>query len=200
MDFTSILEEATARTGVSETISRSDTILKLAERHLNKELRGSSKMQTTLDITTDASGNYTVPADFNGVKSLFKGRVKLHNTVQEYLKSYDGEYGYRVVGSAIETGLPNTTLSLTYYATLPNLKTNTTNWLSNEDPELYIYAIMWQALTFQAMREDDMQKIQTLQLKASNMRSYLNELISSFVKNDVVNSYQGMRVNVRAVQ
>ena len=200
MDFTEILEEAATRTGISEIATRFDTILTLAERYLNREIKGASRSHTSLSITTDANGEYTLPSDFNGVKSLYKNKQRLPNRPAKYIEGYDGNHGYYIEGTTLKTNLLSTPLTLTYYANLPSLKDNTTNWLSTYDPELYIYAIMWQGLSMANMVESDPNKFGLLSSKTLATKGYLDELISNFRQNDMTNQYGSMRVNVGAVQ
>lgn len=200
MDFTEIFEEAVARTGVSEIANRFDTILKFAERHLNKELQGASESSTTIDVTTDLDGNYTLPSDYNGIRSVYKGTQKLHNSTENYIRSYNGINGFRIQGMILKTNLPNTDLSITYFANLPNLKDNTTNWLSNDDPEIYLYAIIWQGLTFAGMKTVDAQELSMMMTKGSSAKAYLDELIRKFHQNDALRKYSNIRINPGAVQ
>lgn len=200
MDFTEILEEAASRTGINELATRFDTLLTFAERYLNRELKGASRSHTTISITTDSNGDYTLPSDFNGVKSLYKNERRLPKTTQEYITGLRGQGGYYIQGTTLKTNHLDTPLSLTYYANLPSLKDNTTNWLSTYDPEIYVYALMWQGLSFASMKEDDPEKFNALSTKTAATKAYLDQLIRIFRENDMTNHYGSMRVNVGAVQ
>lgn len=200
MDFTEILEEAVARTGVPEIANRFDTVLKFAERHLNRELQGASRSVASVAITTDANGDYTLPSDFNSIKSVYKGTQKLHNSTEDYIRGLQGKNGFYIDNTTLKTEFANTDLSVTYYANLPPLKDNTTNWLSTYDPEIYLYAVMWQGLSFAGMQTNDAKQLQLLVTKGGSAKAYLDELIRKFKENDRINKYAGIRVNVGAVQ
>lgn len=200
MDFTSLIEEAVTRTGLPQIATRYETILELAENHLNRAIKGASKSITEITITTDASGDYALPSDYNGIKSVYKNRSPLHNSTQEYMDILEGKNGYRIVGSTLKTNLPNTELSISYYASLPTLRTNDTNWLSSDNAEIYIYAIMWQGLTQASMQAKDQNEMALFTAKILPARSYLDQLVSEFKENDRGNRIAGMRVNVGAVQ
>ncbi|MEM6602513.1 MAG: hypothetical protein AAF621_00530 [Pseudomonadota bacterium] len=200
MDFTSILEEASARSGVSEIATRFDTILTLAERYLNRALKGASRSTTTISVTTDANGDYNLPSDYNGLKSVFKNKQKLHNATEQYVRGFEGKNGFYIQGTTLKSQLPNTDLSISYYANLPTLKTNTTNWLSDEDSEIYIYAVMWQGITFASMKAKDRAQIDILSTKIGPAKAYLDELISQYKENDRLNRISGIRVNIGAIQ
>jgi flagellin-like hook-associated protein FlgL len=202
MDITSILEEAMARTGLPEVATRSNTFIQLAESQLNKELQGALKTLTTIAITTDINGNYTLPADFNSIQSLYneKGVIMDHSHESLIKSTVKYMHGYYIENGIIKTNLINTNFSLTYYKNIPSLNGIATNWLSEYDPEIYIYAIMFQALTFASMQASAPEQLGLLSSKTQAAKMYLDSLIDQFKQNDHINRYAGAKISIRAAQ
>jgi hypothetical protein len=124
----------------------------MGEAYLNRKLR-TREMLTRNDAFTVDSRYETVPTDFAGVKQFVLQRTPVVNLDsitpdmivqqrQRYTSSGIPIY-YSVIGSSFEfLPTPNDTFTATllYYQRLPALVTNTTNWLLDAHPDLYLWA------------------------------------------------------------
>ena len=142
MDLPELIAETVERTGDSGVPTRASIYLQFAEADLNKRLRVGAN-ETVVTLTTDASGNVNLPADYSELRSLFIAGMPVRNTA---LPSIEDKLtpGYTIQGHRLLTTYANTPVTLHYYAAVPTLQTTGTNWLIVAEPEVYIYAMMRQ--------------------------------------------------------
>jgi len=142
MDLPELIAETVERTGDSGVPTRASIYLQFAEADLNRRLRVGAN-ETVATLTTDASGNVKLPADYSELRSLFIAGMPVRNTP---LPSVDDKRtpGYTIQGNRLLTTYANTPVTLHYYAAIPTLQTIGTNWLIDAEPEVYIYAMMRQ--------------------------------------------------------
>ena len=138
-----------------------------AEAQLNRDLR-CQQMVTRTTITIDASV-VAVPTDFLAPRSVRITSFNPSKTLQwvtteqmDDLLDFTDANGdcprhYTVEGSNFrfspDPGVGPFTASLSYYAKLPPLVTNATNWLLSLSPDLYLYAALMNSAPY--LRADD---------------------------------------------
>jgi hypothetical protein len=163
MDLPELIAETVERTGDSGLPTRASLYLQLAEVDLKKRLRIGAN-ETVATLTTDASGNVNLPADYSELRSLFIAGMPVRNTA---LPSVEDKLtpGYTIQGHQLQTTYANTPVTLHYYAAIPTLQTTGTNWLIVAEPEVYIYAMMRQVY----LAKLDVEKAQACDVVLSNL-------------------------------
>jgi hypothetical protein len=153
-DYASLRTAITAQAFGNTTL---DTALavQLAEAKLNRRLK--TRRQTTTATGSASAATFALPADFAGVRAL-----RLTSAAGNYaklepvsldrmdeLKATSNVAGapacYAIRGDAVEL-YPEpsqaTPYQLSYYAKLPALASNSTNWLLADHPDVYLTACM----------------------------------------------------------
>jgi hypothetical protein len=145
------------KTAVQDWLDRSDysavadDMILLAEGNLNLILKHRKMIAST--TLTPSSGAITLPDDF-----LYPQRVIAQTSVPRTLTSIgdpEREYNtnesgtpihYRIEENTIVTfPASNVDIKLSYYQEIPPLATNSTNWLLDKYPNLYLTACMLEA-------------------------------------------------------
>lgn len=150
MDYPELVLEAALRSGAPEIPARAVHFVTQAERDLEKVLR-VRQMEAMATLTADADGKATLPADFLAART-------------------DGKRSWPVSGDDI-LARPDETFDLTYYAKLPSVVTNGTNWLLDLEPEIYVQAVL--AQIYAAMSDERL--IPTGQVLAERVRAFIRE-------------------------
>lgn len=138
--------------------ARIPEFIELAEAGLNRELR--VREMETVDSDTISSNQITLPSDWLAFRSLWvtqsSERYQLQQyTVEQVNSGYNTgttmPYGFYVAGDTVYF-YPDADASYTayfiYYAKIPDLATNSTNWLLTSHPDVYLYASLLQAEPF----------------------------------------------------
>lgn len=149
-----------------------DDAVRLAEGHLNLELR-SREMLASTDITiTDGVG--TLPTDFLGAHSVilkttprrvldqvsFEAQDAMTDTTQSGIGCT-----YSIYGESIRVApRPTQDVELLYYQEIPNLESNSTNWLMTKYPNIYLTACQMEIYRY--LREDRDMEIEAKRLQA----------------------------------
>lgn len=146
------LSNYTHRTDLS---AEYDTWIGLVESELNLELRTRQQIiATTLSATTNT---VALPADFLQMRNLELATSPiepLRFVTSEQRDLYDRQAStgkprlYDIVGSNLilsPTPDQTYTLNIEYYAKIPALPTNATNWLITNFPHVYLYGCLAQA-------------------------------------------------------
>ncbi len=141
-DWSELIAEVVTRTGDGSVATRAEMLTGFAESDLNRRLR-MGQMETQATLTTDADGTATLPADFLQLRGVKSGIDKLTGCTFDELDSR--YYGFTIIGGSLRTRFSTADLTLNYYAKLPGLVANGTNWLLELAPELYLVAIQRQA-------------------------------------------------------
>lgn len=145
----------------TDTIIPTDICIQLCEANLNRRLR-THWQESTINIpTVVAQASYALPGDFLEVREL-----SITSTSPVFVLDYlspaqlDDTWGlsttslpanYTLESTNLRLGpLPDAvyTLRLEYFATIPALATNTTNWLMGVGPDLYLYGSLTEAEIF----------------------------------------------------
>lgn len=164
---------ATLCSAAADYLNRADlttqitTFVALAEAKLNRKLRVRDMLtKTTLTSTNKLA---TVPSDFLEQYSLEADVTassvdgpRLTFITDEEAKMWKaaritGQARYYFITNGTIELLPaptsNQTLKMTYYAQIPALATNSTNWLLTKSPDLYLYGTLLEAQPY--LKDDD---------------------------------------------
>lgn len=155
------------------------TCTRLAEAHLNREIRHTEMLtETTL---TPSSGEVTIPAGFVGVSSVVvqdSPKRVLNSFPKDYVESnYDTTVSglacvYYVMGRTIRMfPKPTNDVVLQYYQQIPGLEANSTNWLFDDHPDIYMTAVQLEIYRYLKMDAD-------VQVEAQRLEAMIHELNS----------------------
>jgi hypothetical protein len=158
---------AELKDSIADWLNRTDLtnvipdFITLAEAQLNKEVR-NRKMIKRATATIDSQYS-AVPADWlqtvdfvveaNPVVTLeFITNEQLDKLRRTYTSGGTPKF-YTIVGQELEVlPIPDSgtlTGEITYYSKIPSLSaTNTTNWLINSSPDIYLYATLLQSAPY----------------------------------------------------
>lgn len=153
MDYPELVLEAALRSGIPEFPARAEHFVRQAERDLEKALR-VGQMEATASLTANSDGEAPLPVDY--LAAISPCLV--------------------ISGGNIITA-PDQAFDLNYYAKLPSVITNSTNWLLELEPEIYINAVLLQAFAAQA---DD---------RTGPIGQILNERLRAFKREDAIARY-----------
>ena len=108
--------------------------IELAEARIRRNLMGYQREVTSV-ILADANGAFSLPTDFLGMRAIYyQARPYRYNISGTTATVIDGA-GYA--------------LDVTYFGKLPALTdSNTTNWLLDEAPDVYLWLVKAQAREF----------------------------------------------------
>lgn len=166
MDYPELVTEVALRSGAPEIPARAAYFVTQAERDLEKTLR-VRQMEAEVDLTADANGKAALPADFLAFRT-------------------DGRSSWPVAGDDIVVK-PDEEFTLRYYAKLPSIVTNSTNWLLNLEPEIYVQAVL--AQVYAGMSDERL--IPTGQILAERIRAFKRE--------DAIARYGAQKINIAGV-
>ena len=162
MNYIDLVAEAAARADVPGVAARAAYYVGQAENYLNKALRIAGQEKTEI-LATDSAGEADLPADFLQLRSTGSAAV----------------YGNRLL-----TGVVDGHVTLTYYAKLPPLAENGTNWLLDAEPETYLQAVLLQIY----MTANDAPKVQATS-------QVLGTLLEAIKRQDRMARYNGQRID-----
>lgn len=158
-DYTSLKSAVTAwleRDGDTSLSAQLPTIISMSESWLKRQLVGYQREITTT-LAADADGVVALPSDFIGIRSVYFGTRPYKYSISGTSLTVNNGAGY--------------TFDVTYYASLPALSDeNTTNWLLELAPDVYLYACMAQASAF----SQDWQNAAIYEAKATQFLEELN--------------------------
>ena len=150
MNYSDLVVECAMRCGVPEFPARAGHYVQQAERDLEKVL-SVGQMEAVADLSTDGDGIAPLPADFSRLRAVH------------------GNGSLAISGADAWTGVPSGTVRIYYYARLPGLEANGTNWLLDTDPEIYIQAVLAQVYASR-LDERAAPTVQTLQSRIDALR------------------------------
>lgn len=145
----------THRTGDTTFTDMVPDFIKLAEVRFNRILR-TTDMEETLASTALVDGAASLPAGFLAFKELrYVGDVNytLQPKPIEWIRAQasntgDGAQYFAVTGSQVVCWPEAGSIRGTYYEEIPDLATNSTNWLLTAHPDLYLFATLVEAALF----------------------------------------------------
>ncbi|MBN8945223.1 MAG: hypothetical protein J0H01_37315 [Rhizobiales bacterium] len=145
---------------VGEYLDRADLVdvmprfVAMAEAKINRRMR-DRRMLTDVTLTPDETGACDLPVDFLEVE-----RVEAQTAPPRLIEAAAGRYatGFSSAGSPSVYTIAGTTLTLRpasatpvtlrYFQALPGLETALTNWLISAYPDIYLYAVVFEAATY----------------------------------------------------
>jgi hypothetical protein len=164
------------------TSGQTDEFIALAEAAFNRRLGSNYRRKITATITTDSSGEATIPSGVIRLESLTQDLLGSFPLTQLAWNSLVALNPYEEADSAIYFAIKGTTLKVApvteddfiavYWAKLTGLSSgNTTNWLLDLAPDAYL--AMCQSVQ-RAFEED----FQTAALYEAKANAILDELVS----------------------
>lgn len=144
----------------TDTADKMDDFLLVAESRINRSLR-------TLEMSTRATVTMVADQEYYGLPDLFAGmrdvEIRESTSTKGYSCSYlapvqmnaktvdDGCYYYTIIADQLQIfpAQDGKVLELVYYKRLTPLSTtDTTNWLSDRYPDVYLFALMTEIESF----------------------------------------------------
>jgi hypothetical protein len=164
------------------TSGQTDEFIALAEAAFNRRLGSNYRRKVTATITTDSSGEATIPSGVIRLESLTQDLLGSFPLTQLAWNALVALNPYEEADSAIYFAIKGTTLKVApvteddfiavYWAKLTGLSSgNTTNWLLDLAPDAYL--AMCQSVQ-RAFEED----FQTAALYEAKANAILDELVS----------------------
>lgn len=130
--------------------SQTDEFILIAEDRINSRLGAQYRRETTATLTTDSSGEVTLPTDFLGMRSLVRGQSgatplnavswRTLTVLNPYSTAGDPT-DYAISGSTLKVApIAEDTFTADYWASLVPLgENNATNWLLDIKPSVYLF-------------------------------------------------------------
>lgn len=162
------------RASDSTYTGEADTFIDLAEAAMSRMLIGHPNLDESTTLSTDSSGEATLPSDFQAVRSaIWDGSYDqtldpvswgaLQNLNVTNVSGVPVRYA--IQGTTIKVGpIAEGSLILNYWETLPALSgSNTTNWLLTAAPDAYLAMCLAEGHEF----NEHFDKAQTWRSKAT---------------------------------
>ena len=152
-DYADLLVAVSDYIGRDDFAGVFDRLVGLAEDKLNRRLRTSYQEETTT-LTPDINGEASLPADFVDVREAFladQQYARLQGMSPAAIRTYYGAIGgaprrYAVSGRTfIVRPIGQNAVTLNYYASIPPLASNPSNWLITEASDVYLWAVTLEA-------------------------------------------------------
>lgn len=157
--YADLLAEAPLWLRRPDQVSRIPTFIVLAEKQMNRSIRARRKIIRSIATITDEYS--AVPADFGGARSMrlasgTRAQLSLVSPEQMADISAGGGGGgqlrfFALIGDEIQYGpwpASGGDVEMTYYAKIPDLATNLTNWVMTDHPDAYLFGALWQGYAF----------------------------------------------------
>ena len=134
MDFAGLKDAINRWSERSYDDDQLNEFIELAEANIRRRLSGYQREITTT-LTTDANGQVALPSDFLGFVGVSFG---------------DKPYRYSISGSTLTVNDgASRVFDVVYYGSLPSLSaSNTSNWLIETAPDVYLWLVKAQAREF----------------------------------------------------
>ena len=179
------------RTAVIEHVGKADIadvfprLVALAESRLNRTLRMRAQISTA--TITMVTGRAPLPADFAEAIGIYGPSGCEY--VQQSPQHKHG-YVYSIQGDDVVSSCISGDLVLDFYATLPPLSVSitTSNWLLARYPDIYLYAVSFEAAKYTHDAE-----------LATATKGLLDESIATAKSDDEAARYSRARVRIAGV-
>lgn len=169
MNYSEITNLAEKYSGRSDTelTDRFDDFLSIAEARINRLIKVQQMAQRSYTTTIADAEYIALPTDFNGLRDI-EVRADDASTIRHtpgYLSpeqmnivaiNPNSNLYYTIIADQLQIHPPQDGqfLELVYYQKVPALTaTDTTNWLSDDNPDAYIAGLMVEVSTFEADME-----------------------------------------------
>ncbi len=186
-DYSDLIAEVTESSEYTGLATRAALFTGLLETYLNKKLR-IADMESEATLTTDASGEVSLPADFKSERYVLHNGISLPHRQALRVKSdniYHNYTGYTVIGRKIVSSVTEGDIVVGYYQQIPSLSANSTNWLLTSNPEIYLQGLLWRVAIFKNDAES-----------AGILKAYLDDLIDDIKYDDAVLRHAGSIVSI----
>lgn len=174
----------TKRTGDTAFAALVPDFIRLAEARFNRVLRTSAQ-ESAFASTALVDGAASLPVDFLAFKELrFDGDASytLEPRPQEWLRGQAASSAqplyFAITGSQVICWPTAGSIKGTYYAQVPALASNSSNWLLTNHPDLYLFATLTEAALY--MEADD-----RIPLWADKAAALLEQVKSADVGNQI---------------
>lgn len=143
----------------TEVSDRIDNFILIVESITNRFLRMREASSRVTLVTSEQQEYYGLPDDFNGLRDI-EIRDTLSSTKRTTLKYLSPEQQnniteencvyYTLIGNQLQIrpAQDNKILEITYFQKVPNLATETSNWLSESYPDAYVFGLMVEISAF----------------------------------------------------
>lgn len=157
MDYASLKDLAFNYADRTDLDDRFDDFLKIVESRINQYLRVKEMSGRYYTATVEDQIYYDLPSDFRGIRhiSLYNSPTPKDRTTLTMLNPEqfaerqhydDGGLYYTLIGGEIQispTQPDGLNLEIVYYMSVPALTTtNTTNWLTERYPDVYLFGLL----------------------------------------------------------
>lgn len=156
---------STLQANIADYMHRADltavipTFIKSAEAEFNNKLRVRS-MEASFAETVLVDGATALPSDFEAWKVVWtttNGNRTLKAVTNEYIRTQETNANkpiyFALEGSNLLCYPTAGSVAGIYYQTIPDLQTNTDNWLETERPDLYLFECLRHANIYTKNRE-----------------------------------------------
>lgn len=182
-DYSELVAEVAERSGFSDVANRASMFVGLAEKMLSRRLRLSG-MESISSLQTNHEGRVKLPDDYNEMRFVRVGGQILESRPLRAILSSQIR-GYAVQGDFLHSSLTQQEHHCTYFSSLPALEQNGTSWLLQQEPELYLHAVLFQVFT----AYDEVEK-------ARMTAAYLLSIVEEVNREDCLKYRSGIRVNL----
>ena len=165
----------------------------LAEARLNRRLK-VRQMRTSFSVTP-TTNFVTLPGDYNEAIRLTYGNHRLdfisEDTADACLEKFDCANKYSIVGDKIWllTKTSGAKLTVHYYQDIEPLSdTNTSNWLLEDAPDIYLYGSLVEAEAF--IKNDE---------RVAGWKAALDTAIADLQQNDCDSQHSGSSLAMRNI-
>lgn len=146
----------------TEVTSRVDDFLRVVESRATRLMKVQRMVARTATPTVAGQEYYALPTDFGGIRDIeirdtlaSTDRTTLHYLAPEQMNAYanstDTRLYYTIIANQIQI-MPtsdNQVLEIVYYRRIPELSsTATTNWLSETNPDIYVFGLLVEISAF----------------------------------------------------
>ena len=165
LNYSDLVSEVSAYVVRADATARISTFVQLFESVANKRLRTLEMEKTSL--LSVSNGAIALPVDFQewrratwqagsykvNLSYVFPARfAKAYSTSPVSVPEVFTIEAQQIKVMPIATG----TLEFDYFGVLPSLEANSTNWLLNENPEVYLFGVLSEAFRF--AREENLKQ------------------------------------------
>lgn len=167
MNYTEIVATAIAyadRDGSTEVESNMDNFLRIVEARINKTLKVQEMTARANLVTVADQEYYALPSDFRGMRDIeirdsltARARETLQYVSPDVLNAYSGDADstspivYSIIANQLQIMPPQDSkiLEMIYYRKVPALTSSAdSNWLSEENPDCYIFGLLVEINSF----------------------------------------------------
>ncbi len=196
----------------ADTASNLDMFLRVTESRINRYLKTQKMTSRSTLPTITGQKYYGLPDDFNGLRDIQINSVNSNgqesNITMHYLspeqmndKSFDAQYVTNPAGTSrnlyyaiiadqlqIHPAQENNEIEIVYYRKLPELTAaSVTNWLSDENPDAYIFGLLVEISSYAKDAE-----------AKGEWDSRFKESLIAIVEDDEKSRWSGTQLQVRA--